>query len=94
MSSLDDNMICHLVKPGTRTFSLIEFLNFGCIFLLVGTTKIKNLDDNIASLKVKLNPEDMKEISDSVPEHEVAGLSTYASMDKWSWKYAITPSKS
>ncbi|CAN6462931.1 unnamed protein product [Victoria cruziana] len=59
-----------------------------------GTTKIKNLDDNIASLKVKLNPEDMKEISDSVPEHEVAGLSTYASMDKWSWKYAITPSKS
>ncbi|KAI9094286.1 hypothetical protein K1719_026868 [Acacia pycnantha] len=35
-----------------------------------GTTKIKNLDTNISTFKVKLSKEDLKEISDAVPESE------------------------
>ncbi|GAY44653.1 hypothetical protein CUMW_083530 [Citrus unshiu] len=35
-----------------------------------GTTKIKNLDDNIDSLRIKLTKEDLKEISDAVPIEE------------------------
>ncbi|KAK3023476.1 hypothetical protein RJ639_044856 [Escallonia herrerae] len=38
-----------------------------------GTTKIKNLDDNVGSVRVKLTESDRKEISDAVPITEVAG---------------------
>ncbi|XVF42171.1 hypothetical protein PTKIN_Ptkin01aG0338300 [Pterospermum kingtungense] len=38
-----------------------------------GTTKVKNLDSNIGSLKVKLTEEDLKEIYDGIPINEVAG---------------------
>ncbi|KAK3418415.1 hypothetical protein EUGRSUZ_H04375 [Eucalyptus grandis] len=56
-----------------------------------GTTKIKNLDDNIGSLKVKLTEEDLKEISDAVSISEVAGGRTYESMVHATWKFANTP---
>ncbi|KAF9618605.1 hypothetical protein IFM89_002300 [Coptis chinensis] len=56
-----------------------------------GTTKIKNLDNNIGSLKVKLNEEDLKEISDAVPMDEVAGSRTYEHILLHSWKFANTP---
>ncbi|CDP06800.1 unnamed protein product [Coffea canephora] len=38
-----------------------------------GTTKIKNLHDNIGSVKVELTEEDLKEISDAVPVDGLAG---------------------
>ncbi|CAL5397456.1 unnamed protein product [Camellia sinensis] len=38
-----------------------------------GTTKIKNLDENIGALRVKLTEDDLKEISDAVPILEIAG---------------------
>jgi aryl-alcohol dehydrogenase-like predicted oxidoreductase len=38
-----------------------------------GTTKVKNLDGNIAAVKVKLSKEDLNEISAAVPAGEVAG---------------------
>ncbi|KAF8017972.1 hypothetical protein BT93_H3003 [Corymbia citriodora subsp. variegata] len=56
-----------------------------------GTTKIKNLDDNIGSFKVKLMEEDLKEISDAVPISEVAGSRSYDSMVHATWKFANTP---
>lgn len=56
-----------------------------------GTTKIKNLDDNIGSLKVKLTEEDLKEISDAVSISEVAGGRTYENMVHATWKFANTP---
>ncbi|XP_039140446.1 perakine reductase-like [Dioscorea cayenensis subsp. rotundata] len=57
-----------------------------------GTTKIKNLDSNIGALEVNLTEEDLKEISDSVSEEEVAGSrSFFESSEKFSWKYANTP---
>ncbi|KAH7543670.1 hypothetical protein FEM48_Zijuj02G0209900 [Ziziphus jujuba var. spinosa] len=58
-----------------------------------GTTKIKNLDDNIGSVRVKLTAEDLKEISDAVPIEEVAGSRTYGNMVKSSWNFANTPPK-
>ncbi|KAL9450811.1 hypothetical protein AB3S75_012531 [Citrus x aurantiifolia] len=58
-----------------------------------GTSKIKNLDDNIGSLALKLTKEDLKEIADAVPIQEVAGDRTYESMKKVSWKLANTPPK-
>lgn len=61
--------------------------------LTVGTTKIKNLDDNIGSLRVKLTEEDVKEISEAVPLNEVAGAKIYESMIHLSWKFANTPAK-
>lgn len=58
-----------------------------------GTSKIKNLDDNIGSLALKLTKEDLKEIADAVPIQEVAGDRTYEIMKKVSWKLANTPPK-
>ncbi|OVA15331.1 Aldo/keto reductase [Macleaya cordata] len=43
------------------------------IIPIPGTTKIKNLDDNIGSLEVKLSLEDLKEVSAAVPIDEVNG---------------------
>ncbi|KAI3980986.1 hypothetical protein MKX01_025551 [Papaver californicum] len=56
-----------------------------------GTTKIKNLHDNIGSSKVKLTKEEVNEISDAVPTDEVAGARTYDNMSNASWKFANTP---
>ncbi|XP_043697789.1 probable aldo-keto reductase 1 [Telopea speciosissima] len=56
-----------------------------------GTTKIKNLNDNIGAMKVKLTEEDLKEISDAVPINVVAGSRTYDSMLQSTWKFASTP---
>ncbi|XP_058002708.1 probable aldo-keto reductase 1 isoform X2 [Hevea brasiliensis] len=58
-----------------------------------GTTKIKNLDENLGSLKVKLTEEELKEIAAAVPIEEVAGDRTYESMSYLSWKFANTPPK-
>nr|CAB3477634.1 unnamed protein product [Digitaria exilis] len=58
-----------------------------------GTTKIKNLDANIDSLKVKLTDEDLKEITSQIRADDVAGGRQYSSYAHTSWKYADTPKK-
>ncbi|KAE8734670.1 putative aldo-keto reductase 2 [Hibiscus syriacus] len=58
-----------------------------------GTTKIKNLDSNIDSLKVKLTEEDLKEISNAVPINEVSGDLLPQSLSQMHWKFANTPPK-
>lgn len=60
-----------------------------CLF--AGTTKIKNLDDNIGSLGVKLTAEDLKEISDMIPISTVAGNDAPDIFVRCSWKFANTP---
>ncbi|KAK2632197.1 hypothetical protein EUGRSUZ_L01877 [Eucalyptus grandis] len=56
-----------------------------------GTTKIKNLDVNIGSLRVKLTEEDVKEISDAVPIDDIGGDRISEHFVRRSWKYANTP---
>ncbi|CAL5194623.1 unnamed protein product [Lathyrus oleraceus] len=58
-----------------------------------GTTKIKNLESNIGSFKVKLNKDDLQEIEDAVPISEVAGSRTTDAFVQCSWKFANTPPK-
>ncbi|XP_075653892.1 perakine reductase-like [Castanea sativa] len=58
-----------------------------------GTTQVKNLDNNIGSLEVKLTQEDLKEICDAVPINEVGGERCPATLSKYTWKVANTPSK-
>ncbi|KDP23654.1 hypothetical protein JCGZ_23487 [Jatropha curcas] len=58
-----------------------------------GTTKIKNLVENIGSLKVKLTEEELQEIAAAVPVEEVAGDRTYESMSNVTWRFANTPPK-
>ena len=58
-----------------------------------GTTNIKNLDNNIGSLAVKLTQEDLKEICDAMPISEVAGERNTAALSKYAWEVANTPSK-
>ncbi|KAE8729687.1 putative aldo-keto reductase 2 [Hibiscus syriacus] len=59
-----------------------------------GTTKIKNLNSNIDSLKVKLTKEDLKEISDAVPINEVAGDLLPEGFSQLHWKFGgNTPPK-
>ncbi|KAK6911398.1 NADP-dependent oxidoreductase domain [Dillenia turbinata] len=65
----------------------------GCTPAQLALAWIKNLDDNIDSLKVKLTEEDLKEISDVVPIDEVAGSRAYQGMDQFVWKFANTPPK-
>nr|POE66479.1 putative aldo-keto reductase 1 [Quercus suber] len=58
-----------------------------------GTTKIKNLDDNIGSIRVNLCREDVKEISDIIPVNVVAGDRISDNFIRCSWKFANTPSR-
>ncbi|KAF3647345.1 putative aldo-keto reductase 2 [Capsicum annuum] len=58
---------------------------------LPGTTKIKNLHDNIGSVRVKLTEEEVKELSDAVPIGEVAGRRIGEALYKTSYKFSITP---
>lgn len=62
-------------------------------YIFSGTTKIKNLDANIDSLKVNLTDDDLKEISSQVREEDVAGGRQYTSFAHYTWKYADTPKK-
>jgi len=59
--------------------------------MFAGTTKIKNLDANIGSLRVKLTEGDLKEISEAVPINEIVGDRTYEGMSTATWKFADTP---
>ncbi|KAF7143870.1 hypothetical protein RHSIM_Rhsim05G0161500 [Rhododendron simsii] len=56
-----------------------------------GTTKIKNLDENIGALGVKLTKDDAHQISDAVPILEVAGPRIYGSFLRVSYHFADTP---
>ncbi|KAJ1385143.1 NADP-dependent oxidoreductase domain [Sesbania bispinosa] len=58
-----------------------------------GTTKIKNLDQNLGALGVKLSEKDLREISEAVPIDDVAGGRYYSGFDQFSWKFANTPPK-
>ncbi|PHU13852.1 putative aldo-keto reductase 1 [Capsicum chinense] len=58
-----------------------------------GTTKIKNLNDNIQSVGVKLTPEDLKEITDTIPISEVFGERDHAVISKYDYRFANTPLK-
>ncbi|KAM1468494.1 hypothetical protein ACFX2I_033444 [Malus domestica] len=49
----------------------------------MGTTKIINLVDNIGSLRVKLERDGLREISDAVPSDEVAGNRYFESRYPW-----------
>ncbi|KAG6492355.1 hypothetical protein ZIOFF_047312 [Zingiber officinale] len=75
----------HPVKDHTQVISW-EYAEF-----MPSTTKVKNLDVNIESLKVKLAKEDSEELSDAVREEEVAGSRSYGSFEPSNWKYADTP---
>ncbi|KAL3700502.1 hypothetical protein R1sor_018524 [Riccia sorocarpa] len=54
-----------------------------------GTTKLKNLEENIGSLKIKLTPEEIKALEDAVPVEEVKG-DRYAGMSK-TWRFNSSP---
>ncbi|XP_057439487.1 probable aldo-keto reductase 1 isoform X1 [Lotus japonicus] len=58
-----------------------------------GTTKIKNLDNNIGSLEVKLSEDDLKEITDAMLISEVVGEHINDAFLKCSWKFVDTPAK-
>lgn len=52
---------------------------------------MKNLDENIGALSVKLTEEELREISDAIPINEVAGGRTYELFNNVSWRFANTP---
>ncbi|PIN03861.1 Voltage-gated shaker-like K+ channel, subunit beta/KCNAB [Handroanthus impetiginosus] len=56
-----------------------------------GTTKIKNLHENIGSLNVKLTNDELKELSDAVPIEEVVGNTHDDAFHAVSWRFANTP---
>lgn len=51
------------------------------------------MDDNIGALKVRLNEEEVKEISDLIAENEVAGDRVFDGSLRCSWKFSTTPLK-
>lgn len=56
-----------------------------------GTTKVKNFDENIASLEISLSQEELSEIAAAVPENEVAGMRAADPNYRNTWKFANTP---
>ena len=65
-------------------------LNWIC-YAFSGTTKVKNLQENNGSVKVKLTEEDLKELSDAVPINNVAGQRTTDALFRTSFYFASTP---
>ncbi|XP_057778918.1 perakine reductase-like [Salvia miltiorrhiza] len=55
------------------------------------TTKIQNLEANIASLGVKLKAKDLKEIGEAINVDEVGGDREYGIFSKYTYKLADTP---
>nr|XP_027189955.1 probable aldo-keto reductase 1 isoform X2 [Cicer arietinum] len=58
-----------------------------------GTTKTKNIDSNVGSFEVKLNKDDLREITNAIPISEVAGDRIADIYVKFLWKFANTPLK-
>ncbi|KAJ7553923.1 hypothetical protein O6H91_06G118700 [Diphasiastrum complanatum] len=56
-----------------------------------GTSKIKNLDENLGSLNIKLSDEELEEVSRAVPIEEVAGARYAQAQLERTWMYAHTP---
>ncbi|KAL7110710.1 hypothetical protein ACP275_05G042600 [Erythranthe tilingii] len=56
-----------------------------------GTTKTKNLVDNVGSVNVKLTSDDLKEICEAVPIEQVAGKNQGEALYNISWRFANTP---
>ncbi|KAJ3705609.1 hypothetical protein LUZ61_009314 [Rhynchospora tenuis] len=54
-----------------------------------GTTKIKNLDDNIGALKLNLSKQDLEEITELVKENEVSGYRTFFSLEHATWRNSL-----
>ncbi|KAJ1402568.1 NADP-dependent oxidoreductase domain [Sesbania bispinosa] len=89
---LDDLASKHACTPSQ--LALTWLLHQGNdIIPIPGTTKLRNFENNIGSLIVKLTDEDLREISEAVPVYEVAGEREYDSLSKYSWKLATTPPK-
>ncbi|KAG2718230.1 hypothetical protein I3760_03G209600 [Carya illinoinensis] len=65
----------------------------GDIVPIPGTTKVRNLDNNIGSLSVKLSEDDLNEICDAVPIDEVVGARQIAALSHQAWNFANTPSR-
>ena len=59
----------------------------------LGTTKIKNLINNIGSLNIKLTEEDWKEISNALPAEGFAGKRLTWPFTSDIWQDANTPTK-
>ncbi|MCL7021423.1 hypothetical protein MKW94_004781 [Papaver nudicaule] len=51
-----------------------------------GTTKIKNLENNVGSLEVKLSLEESKEVCEAVPANEVNGERDYSAFTNYNWE--------
>ncbi|KAJ7954832.1 Perakine reductase-like protein [Quillaja saponaria] len=50
-----------------------------------GTTKVKNLENNIGSVSIKLTDEDLKEISNALPIDAVGGPREFGSQYTWNF---------
>ncbi|KAK3440728.1 hypothetical protein EUGRSUZ_B01003 [Eucalyptus grandis] len=61
------------------------------VIAIPGTTKVKNLEDNISSVALKLSQDQMREICEVVAVNEVSGERELESFAKYSWKNANTP---
>jgi len=85
-----DNLSIYLNLTGRLSiFYSPQMYNSDCTF--TGTTKIKNLDQNIGALSLKFTESDLREISEAVPIEDVAGSRYFFENDKDSWKFADTP---
>ncbi|KAJ8765816.1 hypothetical protein K2173_015677 [Erythroxylum novogranatense] len=58
-----------------------------------GTTKTKNLENNIGSLTMKLTEEDLQEIGDAVPSAEIGGQREFGPFANYMYKLANTPKR-
>ncbi|CAL5381350.1 unnamed protein product [Camellia sinensis] len=56
-----------------------------------GTTKMKNLDENIGAVRVKLDIEYLNKIFDAVPVNEVAGVRIHGIFARVSYEFSDTP---
>ncbi|KAI5060792.1 hypothetical protein GOP47_0025212 [Adiantum capillus-veneris] len=80
----------HGCTPGQLALAWV-FHQGDDIVPIPGTTKMKNFDENMGALRVKLSKKDIEEISAAVPANEVFGERYGGGLEKITYKYSDTP---
>ncbi|KAM7277652.1 hypothetical protein ACFE04_004786 [Oxalis oulophora] len=87
---LDDEAKKHRCTPSQLALAWL-YHQGDDIIPIPGTTKVKNLHNNIGSFGVKLTKEDLIVICNAVPANEVIGARNPEYMTKHNWDFADTP---
>lgn len=77
--------------PGQLALAWLQHQGQNHILPILGTTKLKNLQENVGALAVKLTLEELKEIANAMPKNEVIGDQYLDEFMHSTWMHVTSP---